>query len=316
MSVIYKILVVVVLFSFGLTACSASVTPTAAPAFTQAPAATATLTAPDLPSVTETATSTQIPATAPTATLAPDAWMQMPVIPTVSDNAIAIYQRGLELGNDPRRFSKVGDCESTPTWFLGDFDATPKVYSLGEHENLQTVIDYYAGSYGRESLAVKRGANTASLLTTVWADRNFCEKGETMLACEYRLNKPSVALIMLGSNDVWKPEIFEGQMRQIIEYTISLGILPVLSTKADNIEGDHFLNATVTRLAYEYDIPLWNFWLAVKNLPDGGLQEDKAHLTWAANRFDDPFALERAWPWRNLTALQVLDEVRRAVSNP
>ncbi len=64
--------------------------------------------------------------------------------------------------------------------------------------------------------------------------------------------------------------------------------MPILATKADNLEGDQAINATIARLAYEYDLPLWNFWLAVQPLPDHGLQPDGSHLTWAGPYFDDP----------------------------
>jgi len=83
-------------------------------------------------------------------------------------------------------------------------------------------------------------------------------------------------------------------------------------TKADNLEGDQMLNLTMVRLAYEYDLPVWNFWLAVQGLPAHGLQPDGAHLTHAPNKFSDPVALLSAWPVRNLTALQVLDVIMQA----
>jgi hypothetical protein len=102
-------------------------------------------------------------------------------------------------------------------------------------------------------------------------------------------------------------------MRRIIEFSIENGVVPILSTKADNEEGNGIVNATIARLAYEYDIPLWNYWLAVQPLPDHGLQEDGAHITWGPNRFDDPQAMKKGWTVRNLTALLVLDAVWRSV---
>ncbi len=92
----------------------------------------------------------------------------------------------------------------------------------------------------------------------------------------------------------------------------------MLSTKADNAEGDHSINAIVAKVAYDYDLPLWNFWLVVQPLPNHGLQSDGVHLTYAGNIFNDPVRMKSAWPWRNLTALQVLDAVRIALqeSNP
>ncbi|HEX7976288.1 MAG TPA: hypothetical protein VF498_17895 [Anaerolineales bacterium] len=264
---------------------------------------------------TPIATPTTAGAAASAPTPAPDAWQSLPVIPQVSKASLQIYQRGLELGNNPRAFSKVGDCGSTPAWFLGDFDRGPKYYQLGPYQNLEGVIQQFAGSFNRNSLAAGRGFNTSSVFTVLWADRALCNSGETPLACEYRLNRPAFAFIMLGTNDVYHKDMFEAQMRKIIEFSIQNGVLPILSTKADNMEGDNSINRTIARLAAEYDLPLWNFWLAARSLPDYGLQEDKAHLTWGPNRFDDPQALTRGWTVRNLTALQALDAAWRDVTN-
>jgi hypothetical protein len=228
---------------------------------------------------------------------------------------VETYLLGLELGNNPSAFAKIGDCGSTPAWFLGDFDRGPKFYRLGEYSALQPTIEYYSGSFGRTSLAAKEGFNVASVFTKLWANRSQCGADETPLACEYRVHRPSLALIMLGTNDVWHQERFEPQMRQLIEFSLQNGVIPVLSTKADNTEGDHAINATLARLAYDYELPLWNYWAAVQSLPNGGLQEDGAHITWAPNRFDDPIAMKKGWPVRNLTALQVLDLVRRSLNS-
>jgi hypothetical protein len=258
---------------------------------------------PFTPEPREVASATSLP------TLWPDEWKVLPIIPKISDRALEIYQHGLELGNNPYAFSKVGDCGSTPAWFLGDFDRGEAFYNLGKYEFLSPVILAYRGSYERTSLAARSGFNTSSLLTTLWTDLKSCQVNETPLACEYRLHRPVIAFITLGTNDIWRPEEFEPQMRQIIEYSIENGVVPILATKADNAEGDGSINATIAKLAREYDIPLWNYWLAVQPLPGHGLQDDQAHLTWGRNFFDQPANLTKAWPVRNLTALQVLYQV-------
>lgn len=308
----------------GLTGCApltihaspaSTLTPTVPPASSsRAPVSPPpTFTTPTPPRLTP---DTETPDTLPTPTLGLDAWMFMPVIPTFSDNARAIYKRGLILGRDPHRFSKAGDCESTTSWYLAEFDNKPPTYRLGEqYANLQATIDYYADSFKRESLAVRRGANTSSLLTALWADPQQCQAGESMLACEYRVHNPSIVIIAVGSNDVIGVDNFESQMRRIIEFTISEGIVPILSTKADNAEGGHKLNIIIGNLAYEYDIPLWNFWWALQDLPNDGLDPDGVHLTFAGNLFDNPANMQKAWPWRNLTALQTLDAARQALES-
>jgi hypothetical protein len=250
----------------------------------------------------------------PPRTPGPDDWQELPIIPQVSENARTIFQRGLELGNNPQAFSKIGDCGSTPAWFLGDFDRGPKFYRLGEFQYLQPVIEAFQGSYSRTSLAAKSGFNASSVFTILWSDRNQCNANEAPIACEYRLNRPAVAFITLGSNDVFHQEKFEPQLRKIIEFSIEQGVIPILSTKADNLEKDGSINATIVNLAREYDLPLWNYWRAVQPLPDHGLQEDGVHLTWGPNRFDDPQVMTTAWTVRNLTALQTLDAVWRDIT--
>lgn len=301
----------------ALAACAVAPTETVQ-AVTPLPEGTATLlptpldTSPPQPSATPTCTVTPAPTVIPT--LAPDEWKTLPVVPTISDRTRQIYQTGLALGNDPKAFSKVGDCESRTTWFLWDFDQASNLYSLGSYTELEGVIDHYQGSFGRLSQVAKPGFTAASVMTSLWADKEQCQKDETPLACEYRQHKPSVALITLGTNDVSRPETFEQNLRMVIEYSIEKGVVPILATKADNLEGDHRINAVIAALAREYQIPLWNFWLAVQPLPDHGLQDDGVHLTFAMNQFGDPLAMRNAWPVRNLTALQVLDAFWKAVS--
>jgi hypothetical protein len=268
------------------------------------------------PSVAQTRLPTPILEVTPKPTLPPDAWTTLPVVPPVPPRVKEIYLRGLELGNNPRAFSKVGDCGSTPAWFLGDFDRGPRYFNLGDYQSLAGVILEFQGSFARTSLAAKSGFNASSVFAPLWANRKFCESNETPLACEYRLHRPVFAFITLGTNDVWHMDTFEAQMRRIIEFSIEKGVVPILATKADNEEGDGSINATIAALAHEYDIPLWNYWLALQPLPDHGLQDDQAHITWGPNRFDDPQAMEKGWPMRNLTALQVLDAVWQAVTKP
>jgi hypothetical protein len=249
--------------------------------------------------------------------LPPERWQEWPVVPnTVSAKTIAIYRQGQALGNNPQAFSKIGDCESSTDYFLNPFDGKSSDYSLGSHTDLQAVIGYFHGSFKRTSLAAGKGFTTANLLTALWADRKYCESGETPLACEVRVNKPAFALIMLGTNDSYHLDTFEPNMRTILDFLIAQGVVPILATKADNLEKNASINATIARLAYEYDIPLWNFWLAAQPLPKHGLLPDGSHLTYAQPFFDDPVRMQAAFPWRNLTDLQTLNSVWHAVTRP
>lgn len=244
--------------------------------------------------------------------LAKDAWMQMPAVPTsISDSMREVYQQGLTLGNDPAHFSIIGDCQNVSSYFLSMFDK-PGDFSLGEYAYLQPTIDYYQGSFSRTSLAVKGGFNVAAILSPLRSDPKSCNPNESPLDCELRVWKPSVVFVSMETWWSEKPAVeYDKYMRRVIERIIETGAVPIIATKADNLEGDHLINATIAQIAYDYDIPLWNFWATVQPLPNHGLWSDGFHLTFARNFFDDPDRMESAWPWRNLTALQTLDVVRR-----
>ena len=242
--------------------------------------------------------------------------MDMPAVPAeISDPMRAVYERGLELGNDPTRFSVIGDCQNVSSYFLSMFD-NPGEFSLGEeYAHLQPTIDYYRGSFSRTSLAVKGGFNVAAILSPLRADPKSCNTNESPLDCELRTWKPSIVFVSMETWWSEKPEEeYDKYMRRVIERILDTGAVPIIATKADNLEGDHGINATIAQIAYDYDIPLWNFWAAVQPLPNRGLSDDNFHLTFARNFFDDPVRMKSAWPWRNLTALQTLDVVRRGLT--
>ena len=242
------------------------------------------------------------------------AWMKLPVLPKVSKNAKEIYARGIAMGTDPQSFSKIGDCQSIRQYFLGFFD-DPKAYRIGEYDYLIPTIKNFHGSYHPQSLAVKTGWNVASPLSVLNADPQQCKLNETPLECEFRLRNPSIAIISMETWTKDRPvSQYEKYLRQIVQFTIDRGVVPILATKADNLEGNHAINAAIARVAQDFDVPLWNFWRVVQPLPNHGLEADAFHLTNDNNNFNDKKAMQAAWPNRNLTALMALDVVWRAVT--
>jgi hypothetical protein len=225
-----------------------------------------------------------------------------------------LYQRGQISGNNARSFSKIGDGEIAAEWFFTPFDLGEHYYDLGPYQNLSSVIDHFAGSFGRIGMAARRGFNTNRILDPALSDPTFCEAGESPLTCELRLQRPAFAILSLGTNQVWQPEEFEQGMRQILDLLLSDNVVPILSTKGDNLEGDYRINRAIACLAQEYDIPLWNFWSVIQSLPNHGLQPDLEHLTYGIPDFGNVQAMQSAWTLRNLTALQALDAVWRGVT--
>jgi hypothetical protein len=256
-----------------------------------------------------------LPSPTPRPSPSPEEWKTWPVVPALSQTAKAIFLKGQALGRDPHRFSKVGDCQNITTYFLSHFE-DPDLYRLGEYARLQPAIDWFMGSYARESLAVKGGMNVAAVLSPLRANPDYCSEEESPLACEFRLYNPGFAIISMEEAWSGEPEKYGKYMRQVIEYTLEQGILPVVATKADNLEGGDQINGIIAQLAWEYDIPLWNFWAAVQPLNGHGLAEDGFHLTHGNNFFFDvPEKLRTGYTLRNLTALQVIDAVWRGLTD-
>ena len=293
------------LFVFLTSGCGNQPTGTQIPLYTST-APTSTVQAVVIPAVTER------PIVSPV--ISCENWQSWPVIPVVSETAREWYRRGQMGGNNPRAFSKIGDGEISTAWFFTAFDLGEDYYDLGPYSGLSSTIEYFAGSFGRVGMAAKRGFNTERILDEDVNDPMFCTSGESPLSCELRLYQPAFALLSLGTNQVWQPDEFEAGMRQILDILTSQNVVPILSTKGDNLEGDHRINKMIACLAQEYEVPLWNFWSAIQPLPNHGLQPDLEHLTYGITDFEDNKAMESAWTLRNLTALQSLDAVWRQVT--
>ena len=236
--------------------------------------------------------------------LGPEQWRQWPIIPAISENAVEIYQRFLGDSADPETFSIVGDCLSLPERLFQKVGGS--YYSLpAELEYLQSTVEQFRSVWTRQPVTVVSGFVAASVFSSYFADPTRCSSPETPLNCEFRTNNPSIIFISIGTDQVPGTEDdFEYYMREIIEYSIDKGVLPIISTKADPTEEDFPLNYIMAQLAYEYDIPLWNFWATVQHLPNTGLNPRTGiHLTAEANEI------------RRLSALQVLDAVLTAAGN-
>jgi len=279
---------------------------------TSVPATATAIAIPDLPTADDVSSTIQ----APTPTLAPDAWKHMPIAPVVSSRMIALYQAGLAAGRDPNRFSKIGDCQNITTYFLASFD-NPKEYQLGsQYGYLQSTIDHFAGSWSRQSLATKGGENVASALTPFWSDPKKCNSGETPIACEIRVNNPSIVTVSFEESWNGNLVIYNEDLRKVVEYILSQHVVPILATRAEVPGSENSINEVVTRIAYDYQVPLWNFWTATNPLPSHGLVADGFHLTQGRDLFvfNNTADMEAGWTWRNLTALEAIDSVYRTVS--
>lgn len=250
------------------------------------------------------------------------------IISGISSHARQIYLSGRAMGVRGNVFSKVGDSITVAPYYLHQF---VDVYNLADYSYLSPALRFFYGPdasggnpFSRASLAAGNGWSTVSVLDPNAANHSVCLSGETPLACEYRVAKPAVALIMLGTNDSGglSIETYRANMQRIIDISINMGVIPVLSTippmryeASRNARIGEF-NAVIVALARGNDIPLWNYWKAMNSLPNQGLAADGVHPNGAPDAFNAHLTAEHlqyGYPVRNLTALQMLYELWRQV---
>ncbi len=278
--------------------------------------------------VTRVAVAVTIPPTptlTPTLTLTPasalEAQLQgVPILSDITSHVRDIYLVGQKLGNHANVFAKVGDCNSVSDAFMAPLDKGQ--YSLGRYAPLQKAILYYKGSFARQSVASEIGFNVITVQDPFFANQKTCGPNDSPLRCEYHLMKPSIAVVMFGANDVLflTTKLYQDNMRKIIQQSLDLGIIPVLTTFTWHDNGPMRekameFNMIDVSLSRDYNIPLINFWLASQYLPGHGISSDNAHLSWSVNGLI--FTGEQnLWgeSLRSLLTLEMLDKLRQALA--
>lgn len=266
----------------------------------------------------------------------------LPVVASTGARSAAILQKGLQNGMNPRVFTLVGECNTLAPGYMVPIGTGD--YNLGTYAHLQATIDYFrteragssANSFVRKGVTVNAGFTSMSVSDPSWAPPGVCQDGESPLACEYRETRPGVAIVMFGLLDVYwlSPGQYEAAMRDIVEYSIEQGVIPVLTTfpiaqtnTTDIYQGAKdfearaaarvAFNEVVARLANEYGVPLMNLWGAATALPLCGFAEgDYIHMPagdpaqwgdFSTGLNQNVFAI-----W-NLATLQMLDALRVSV---
>jgi hypothetical protein len=268
-----------------------------------------------------------------------------PVVPYIDPGMKASLQavlaRGIQMGNQPDVFAKVGDSITAFYPFLNEL-GTPDYDPFdpgvaGGHFDLAWTIEFFRSqvvdgfgynSFDHPSWASNPGWRAADLLNPA---ENFvpgrypiCWPSETPLGSELRITRPAIALIMIGTNDLagTDPGVFRAQLAALANVAMAYGVIPVLSTIPDAFfYGANFeprvpvFNQVIADVAHTLDVPLWNYWLALQPLPALGISADGTHPSvypGGSGVFTDQ-ALQYGYNMRNLTAVEVLDKVKRVV---
>ena len=243
------------------------------------------------------------------------------VVPAVGSRAREIYLHGQALGNSRTTLSKIGDSITASDDFLTPL-AGGRV-EWGVYDALQPVYNVFRASFARPSLAARGGWSSLDLLNPASSIAPaICEPYESPLVCEYRVARPAVALIMIGTNDIAlgvDDGTYRRNLETIVQISLDFGVIPVLSTIPDNLtdpddsERVHTFNAIIRDVANGAGVPLWDYWLALQGLPNKGLAPDNYHPSGGpapgATAAFTPGGLQSGYTMRNLTALMALDAV-------
>jgi GDSL-like Lipase/Acylhydrolase family len=269
-------------------------------------------------------------------------WEELPVVPVlgpaVTSHLVKIADRGARFGNRPRVFAKIGDSiTASPSFLQALACRRPR---LGPWSELRGTLEFFGAaavprgseeaqcavsdSYSRLGISAVGGWRAVDALAP---RESFPEcEGLPAVSCELRLLRPSVALIMYGTNDL--KEFTAGEFRRglasVTRLVSGAGTIPVISTIPPRRRWPFSqrvarFNAEIAALAENRALPLWNFWreMVAPGVPNLGLSRDGVHPSVVCppcTAIDFRSAgLRQGYALRNLGALRVLDRLRREV---
>lgn len=192
-------------------------------------------------------------------------------VPKLSSTARQLYYQSLRSHN-PLLFTIAGDSNSHYDRYLGR--VARNEFPLEKYPDLKQTVTHFKPSLAHQSMAVRGGLRAADMFDPVFAEHiPGCLAGEGLFACELRTSNASIIFIQLGTGDKFAWREFERNYRAMIDFSKRSRVLPVLVTKADEMESIHggasegYINSTIRRLAAEYQLPLVDLWAATRSLP-------------------------------------------------
>jgi GDSL-like lipase/acylhydrolase family protein len=269
-------------------------------------------------------------------------WEELPVVPALEPPVVGhlekVANRGEVYGNRPGVFAKIGDSiTASPSFLQGLACRAPR---LGAWSELRVTLEFFgetpvppgveearcpvSNSYSRLGVAAVGGWRAVDALSP--ADSVPGCQGLPAVSCELQLVRPSVALIMFGTNDLedFTAPGFRRSLASVVRRVSDVGTIPVLSTIPPRAQRRFSrrvarFNDEIAALAENRALPLWNFWrqMVEPGVPNSGLSSDGVHpsvLCPPCTAVDfRPSGLRFGYALRNLGALLVLDRLRRRI---
>lgn len=255
---------------------------------------------------------TQLPLSKEVPPAPPPPRLRLPGVPTISSALQRRYRDAVQAGRAPGMVAVLGDCNAEHPVFFGRLASG--AFDLSPYPELKNTARAFAAAFNRVSVATSGSFNATMAFDPMWADPKQCKSDEGPLPCELRLSNASLLLIALGTGDTFTWRDFEKHYRAIIEYALNLKVLPLLMTKADALESQQggapadYINGVVRKLGAEYGLPVIDFALAARQLPNGGLVAERN----ASLQFIEPFHVnELGMDARILLTLQTLAQLPR-----
>lgn len=241
-------------------------------------------------------------------------------------------------------FIKIGDSITESGSFLVDIGCGDEIFRP-QDSGLSATVNFFRGtafpdSYTSSWCSGNPGGSNAfsrssAAATMGWTTNDVCGSGcaagaNNPVGQEIRTMRPSIALIMIGTNDIGQDsplataslDGYRTRLTALVNQVIAAGVIPVLSTIPPRTdEGGRFsayvqpYNEIIAQVAADRQIPLWNFWRAIDGLAAHGL-EDGVHpsiyLREKGATMTDA-GLAYGYNVRNLNAIQILEKVKRIV---
>ncbi len=199
----------------------------------------------------------------------------LPGLPTVTPAMRELYRRAVRAGRLPNMISVIGDCNVEHPVFFGRLAAGAFDYYTSPR--LRRVAQRFMPAFQRRSLATSGSFNSLTPFDSTWSDPAQCKPDEGPLPCELRQSQASLLLVAIGTGDTFLWRDFEKHYDAIIAYALDNAVVPILMTKADDLESRQggappdYINSVIRRLGARYGVPVIDFARAARLLPNNGL---------------------------------------------
>jgi len=237
-----------------------------------------------------------------------------------------VRARGAAMGNRLAVFAKIGDSITESGSFLSDVGFGWG--SVGTYVALDpTIQTFRMAALPLQDGQARNSFNRASVCATAgWTTDDALSGGSASpLRRELTAIRPAWAIVMYGTNDIDRSTTarFATNLNAIVDIAEAEGTVVALSTIPDRNDGTGpaaaalRFNDTIRSIAAARHVPLLDYWAALQTLPSHGVSPDRIHPSvYVTGGSTEPAyfteaGLRYGYNMRNLTAIQMLDRMRR-----